>query len=132
MGVDRGSIQSLVADYSETKGRDLGDAFVSRARDNAPRKTGTLAESIQADDPVVGSGSVTVHVSVGEEYGSFQNTGTGIYGPTGQRIVPVSSPVLVFEADGGTVFARSVAGSPATHWWDNTIEQWGSIVADAA
>ena len=64
-------------------------------------------------------------------YASFQNYGTGIYGPEGTPIVPRRpGGVLVFDwpAAGGIVFARSVRGTEPTHYWERTLDEWPEIL----
>lgn len=113
-------------------GERLGDAFVEKAQGFSPRRTGALADSIVADGASDNGSSVTNHVSVGEEYGIYQEEGTGVYGPRGQRIQ--GSPLLAFDwpAAGGVVIVHSVAGTSPTHFWQRTIDQWPSIVASVA
>lgn len=45
-------------------------------------------------------------------YAIFAQTGTGIYGPRGQRITAKSGKSLRFKLGGRFVFAKSIAGSP--------------------
>lgn len=42
--------------------------------------------------------------------------GTGVYGPTGRRIVPVRAQALRFVAGGRIVFAKSVKGQKANNF----------------
>lgn len=127
-------LRDIITSYAEDKARELGDAFVDRARGYCSRRTGKLADSITADDPELHGTYVTVRVHVEEEYGKFQNEGTGIYGPTGQRIEPTNAQALAFDwpAAGGLVIVKSVRGSEATHFWDRTKDEFGSIVAEVA
>lgn len=132
--IDHASLVALVQDYARARGEDLGEAFVRRAQGYSSRRTGALAESIEADEPQVSDTMVTVTVRVGEEYGQWQDEGTGIYGPTGERIRPINADVLAFDwpAAGGVVFARSVRGAPGTRFWTRTREEWSSVVREAA
>lgn len=56
-------------------------------------------------------------------YALFVQEGTGVFGPTGQPIVPVSASVLVFEIGGETIFARSVRGMQANPYVDRAMEK---------
>ena len=85
------------------------------------------------DDRFVGN------ISTPYEYASYQDQGTGIYGPKGVPIRPVNAKVLAWRAgweytirppwkvaSGGWVFAAEVAGSPATHFWSDNVnaQKW--------
>jgi hypothetical protein len=103
-----------------------------------PVDTSTLQFSIIAyeigttDDRFVGN------ISTPKEYASYQDQGTGIYGPKGVPIRPVNAKVLAWrsgweyaykqtkQASGGWVFAAEVAGSPATHFWSDNVnaQKW--------
>ncbi len=54
-------------------------------------------------------------------YAIFVHDGTGIHGPIGEPITPVSSSVLVFEYQGETVFARSVEGQHPNPFADRAV-----------
>lgn len=121
-----------VDDLALDLGRRLGEATVTALQSRVGRRTGTLHDSIEAGEPRDEGDSVTVEITVGAEHGKFRNEGTGVYGPTGRRIQ--GSPLLAFDwpAAGGLVIVHSVAGAPGDHWWDETLKQWGSIVAGVA
>lgn len=98
----------------------VSERMVQDTRDKTSRRTGQLAESIGADQWQESGDRYTTTIRATAPYAHFQDVGTGIYGPTGSRIYPRrQGGVLVFDwpAAGGTVFARSVAGSPGTHFW---------------
>lgn len=106
--------------------------FVDRARVRCSRRTGALADSIEATPATDEGTRITAEIHVGEDYGRWQDEGTGIYGPDGGRIYPLKpGGVLAFDwpAAGGMVFFRSVAGSPGTRFWSDTVDDWPSIVA---
>jgi hypothetical protein len=112
----------------------IADEFVNTARGFAPRRTGELADSIEVDSVSRGTGGVTARIVVGAPYATFQNFGTGIYGPSGTLIEPKrANGVLVFDSliMGGLVFVRWVRGTEPTHFWERTLDQWGDIVARA-
>jgi len=112
----------------------VGDEFVRTAQDLAPRRTGAGADSIEASEANQSGSSVTIRVTVGEEYMKYQNEGTGVYGPTGTPIRASGGGVLAFDwpAAGGMVFVHYVRGSEATHWWDRTLQAWPQILRRAS
>lgn len=135
MPVDRASLERVIGAFAQDRADALGVAFVERARGYCSRRTGALAESITAEPARVEGGSASVHVYVGAEYGAYQDRGTGIYGPTGQRITPTNPDgVLAFDwpAAGGLVFFKSVAGSPGTAFFTRTVEEFDAVVREAA
>lgn len=114
------------------------DLFVDEVETNAPKRTRALVDSIEVSEPVVHSDRVTMTVRVtaksdeGDPYPTFQNEGTGIFGPDGVPITPKKpGGVLVFDwpAAGGIVFAKSVRGTEPTRFWDKAVDQWRNIVA---
>lgn len=132
--IDPRSLDRILGDYCERRLGEIAEEFVDTARGFSSRRTGALADSIEAEDVRRQRDRVTCRVFVGEEYGIYQDQGTGIYGPTGERITAASGGVLVFDwpSAGGTVFARSVAGSEPTRFWTRTVERWDAIVRAAA
>ena len=64
------------------------------------------------------------------EYALWVDEGTGIHGPTGQRIVPVQANVLVFDWLGKTWFLRSVEGQKPNPYADRAIDQADSRVEE--
>lgn len=65
-----------------------GDLIRDDAARRAPKATSALANSIQRG-PVTGSvfgGNLRTVIAPGQEYGIYQEFGTGIYGPKGRRI----------------------------------------------
>lgn len=97
----------------------VSSAMVDDTRAACSRRSGTLADSIEADAWAEEGDRYTTTIRATVDYAQYQDEGTGIYGPTGMRIFPTSAKVLVFDwpAAGGVVFARSVAGAPGTHFW---------------
>lgn len=132
--VDVSGLQAGVRSYARDRAAALGERFVEVARGFAPRRTGEGADSIEAGDVSESSSGFSLRITVGAIWMRYQNEGTGIYGPDGAPITPTSGNVLVFDwpAAGGLVFARSVRGTEPTHWWERALEQWPSIVRDAA
>jgi len=93
--------------------------MVDDTRQACPRQTGQLADSIGADPWQAQGDRYTSMIRATAPYAAFQEFGTGVFGPTGQRIVPLTAKALVFEwpKAGGLVAFRSVAGSPATRFF---------------
>jgi hypothetical protein len=90
----------------------------------ASRRTGALAASIGADEWADEGTRFTSVIYAGRDLDNpdvarFQDEGTGIYGPEGQRITAHGGGVLAFDwpAAGGVVFFRSVAGAPGRHYF---------------
>jgi hypothetical protein len=101
----------------------MNEEIVSELRNNASRRTGAMADSVEVEDGPSLSGTVVASkIIVGVEYGIYQDQGTGIYGPEGHPIEPRSAKVLRFDsAVLGIVFARSVRGSEPTRWWTKAM-----------
>lgn len=84
-----------------------------QAKRLCPVDTGRLRASIQSTMPQQVGNLVVSYVYTDVNYAKWVLAGTGIYGPHGTPIVPVTSPVLVFTPRGasGPVFAKSVRGT---------------------
>lgn len=71
--------------------------------------------------------TVTVATPDGVPYPTWQNTGTGIYGPLKRVITPRRARVMTWVGPNGRVFAKSVRGvSKSKGWWDRTITGWAA------
>jgi len=138
MAVDVTPLSLLVHDKAQEMANALGEEFIRRAREELEphRDTGTLQDSIHVQrfyTNLIGGG-VSVKVICDAFYAWWQEEGTGIYGPIGERIYPRTAKALVFylRKVGAVVAFRSVAGTPALHFWQNTIDNWDEIVAAVA
>jgi hypothetical protein len=82
------------------------------AKRGCPVDRGRLRASIQSTMPAQVGNLVVSYVDSDVSYAKWVHEGTGIYGPHKTPIVPVTSPVLVFQPKGaaGFVFAKSVRG----------------------
>lgn len=131
MAVDTSGLEAALRDLAIQASQRLGDEFVSRAQGRCSRRSGNLANSIVADGPADNGSVISNHVIVGEDYGQYQDEGTGVFGPEGHRIE--GSPLLAFDwpAAGGLVIVHSIAGAPGTHFWSETVNEWPDIVAAA-
>ncbi|MDI9914347.1 hypothetical protein [Rhodococcus sp. IEGM 1379] len=114
----RGLAQDAVA-WSDRMGRQV----VNRARVNCNVNTGQLRSSITHHVTLSGTSAKT-RVGSPLERARYIHEGTGIYGPKGKPIVPVTAKALKFptpkmigplgrggsRSPGGFVFAKSVKG----------------------
>lgn len=103
-----------------------GNRVLNRARQLVPVDTGALRASLTMEHITVG-GAPAVRIGSALPYAIYRHEGTGIYGPKGAPIRPVSATVLRWPATnnsgsgarryrGGAtaayVFARQVRGTP--------------------
>ncbi|QNJ55435.1 hypothetical protein SEA_PARIES_32 [Gordonia phage Paries] len=100
-------------------GRRVGRRVQNAARRRAPVDEGTLRNSIEYVVDVRGD---RTHIVIGSPltYARYIHEGTGIYGPKGTPIVPVTRQALKFQVKGSSgrrrggdarwVFAKSVKG----------------------
>ena len=134
MTLDTQDVERALVELSTSVLREIADEFVDTAKEHASARSGELRDGISAGDvDLKDSGLFTTTITSSAEHSSWQNEGTGIYGPMGQRIRPTHAKALVFDwpAAGGTVFFTSVAGQEGNHWWDRTILEWFEIVSNA-
>ncbi|QRY62755.1 HK97 gp10 family phage protein [Gordonia sp. PDNC005] len=98
----------------------VGNDVVNAAKVNCPVDEGTLRASITYVTRISSTGAKVI-VGSPLPYAEYFHTGTGIYGPRGTPIVPVTKKALKFKWDGpggatrskdkrGYVFAKSVKG----------------------
>lgn len=91
---------------------------VGNIRRESPVDQGRLAGSFvpEKEDPLIW------HIRSGVEYALWVHDGTGVYGPQGQPITPVSANALVFEGeDGSLVVTRSVLGQEPNPYADRAL-----------
>lgn len=132
MSADASALVQLLRDRSLQWCDDLADEFVRTAQSRVSRRTGTLHDSIENEGAIEAGDFYVAHVVVGEEYGIYQDEGSGVFAPSGTRIQ--GRPFLAFDwpAAGGLVIVRSVSGSPGTHFWSEAVNEWPLIVRRAA
>lgn len=114
--------------------RRAADICVDLTKEAASRRTGALADSVSHTEPALADNLVTCTITADVFYARWQDEGTGIYGPSGQRIFPTHAKVLRFDwaAAGGVVYAKSVAGSPGTHFFTEPMpERWSQSLQAA-
>ncbi|QDH93515.1 tail assembly chaperone [Gordonia phage Verity] len=109
----------------------VGRRVQNEARRRAPVDEGTLRNSIEY---VVDVTTRRAHVTIGSPlpYARYIHEGTGIYGPRGTPIVPVSREALKFQVKGSGgkrrgrdapwVFAKSVKGIPPNPFLVDALE----------
>lgn len=126
-------LRERVADRAVELARRAADLTVQRTQEKTSRRTGELADGISHDEPALSESRVSCTIVSAAPYSQFQNEGTGTFGPTGQRIFPRTAKALRFDwsAAGGIVFAKSVAGSPGTHFWDDMASRWRDALAES-
>lgn len=89
---------------------DIGRRIRNEAVRRCPVDEGRLRASITNTVTVDGN-RIIVRVGTVVEYAMAVHNGTGIYGPSGQRIRPVTAKVLSWQPRSGPrVFAKSVKG----------------------
>lgn len=132
--------QQIAADRSRLStqwGHRVGQRVQNAARKRAPVDEGTLRNSIEYVVEVAGT---RTHIVIGSPlpYARYIHEGTGIYGPKGTPIVPVTRKALKFQVKGATgrrrgadarwVFAKSVKGiEPNPFLVDALVDVMGSL-----
>lgn len=109
-------LRRVVQDEVERRLVAVKDDVIYDVLEVVPRVTGALA-SITFDEWRQDGTKYVGRIRAGAMHASWVEEGTGIYGPTGQRIYPVRARFLVFPWDRGPrgpgIYAyRSVAGQP--------------------
>lgn len=116
--------------------RRAADLAVTDTQDHASRRTGATVAGISHTEPTIGDAYISCQIISAEPSSLYQDEGTGIFGPSGQRIYPLKpGGVLVFDwpAAGGVVFARSVAGSPGKHFFTEPMPaRWAASLQSSA
>lgn len=119
--------------------RHWGENVHAAAVRRAPRDTGLLANSGSVRVGVA-PGFVFAVIAFRTHYARYVARGTGIYGPKGRPIRPVTARALRFEpgraigplrrgaqhpapGDRGTVFAASVKGSPPNPFLEDALHE---------
>lgn len=97
-----------------------GEKVRVAARRRINSRTGALARSIDVSI-VIANGGAGCRIGTDLYYAKFVHDGTGIYGPSRQRITPRSGKALVFESGAGRTFAASSRGQRGTHFLRNAL-----------
>lgn len=109
---------------------DIAAYAASAGQRNAPRRTGNLARNITSTQAHVGpDGAVEASAGVRRTapYGPYVEGGTGIFGPRGTPIRPVTGNLLVFEIGGSLVFTKQVKGQPARRYMRRAYVETTSV-----
>ena len=126
---------TVIPEHAVNLVRRAADLCVTRTQDAASRRTGALVDGISHTEPEVTDAYVQCQIVSAAPYSAAQDTGSGIYGPTGMRIFPTNAKALRFDwpAFGGVAFFRSVAGSPGTHFFTEPMPgRWSECLQDSA
>lgn len=101
----------------------IGYKIEKGAKRRCPVDTGRLRSSIHTEESNTSSGAPLVRVGTNVEYAIYIHDGTGVLGPRGVPITPVSSSVLVWtDKKGNTVFAKSVRGMKPRPFLKNALD----------
>lgn len=110
----------------------VADEGVLRMESVTPKRTGRGANSYRK----LNTGGNSREIRNDVFYLPWVNDGTGIYGPTHQRITPKSARFLHFYWKGGEWFVKSVRGQPPKHFVErgardiaNSVEKLSVIAA---
>lgn len=129
------------------RARQYGERVHAAAVRRSPRDTGLLANSGTVSVGIA-PGFVFSTIAFHTGYARWVMRGTGIYGPLGKPIKPVTARALRFEpgraigplrrgartpapGDRGIVFAASVKGSPPNPFLEDALEEVMGGVAGA-
>jgi hypothetical protein len=97
--------------------------YVQLAGEEAPGGTGhTVANQIKYETFENGD-TAGFRIKLGK-VARWQNDGTGIYGPTGERIYPRTAKVLHFFIGGREFFVASVAGVKPNRYLNRAYGRW--------
>lgn len=115
--VDVTALNAILASPSGAVAKDLFrrgkkvEAAAKRNLERDPRRinNGTLRSSINTRLITVG-GQLAVQVGTNLYYAIYVHNGTGIYGPKGTVIRPLTAKALRWRGKGGYVFATYVKG----------------------
>lgn len=92
----------------------------SRARAEAPKRTGELARSVWSE---VAEGPLRLVLGASADHAIFVHEGTGLWGPRRAPIVAKPGKVFVFQGrDGKTVFTRRIRGQRPNRFLLRAVE----------
>lgn len=133
---DMSALRDRVRSWGIDVATSAAQLVIADMRATAPRDTGDMTDDrhLSITSVEVGGDLVAITVEATAEYASWQEEGTGVYGPRGQRIYPVQAKALVFnwkKMGGRQVAFASVKGSPATKWFSTPLGRWSERVAEA-
>lgn len=80
--------------------RSKAAKYPPKTNSSSYKRTGTMGKSIAIDGPHVEGLTLVVYVGTNLHYAPYVERGTGIYGPKGTVITPVSAQVLAWRQTG--------------------------------
>lgn len=130
--VDTRALDDLVLAFYNGVGNDATEEMLQewRTDPDVPRDTGEMVDTITVEHTEDEGPVLEWLIHAPAEHSSYQEEGTGIYGPEATPIFPTSAKVLVFywKKTGRVMFLPSVLGSPATHWFSKVRDRWPEFV----
>jgi hypothetical protein len=134
MTVDVSGFTDLVVGFYNELCDDTCEAMFDEMRQSpsTPKDTGQMVANLNFQVTESAPPVLERIMRAPEEYSSFQDEGTGVYGPEGTPIYPTHGKVLVFywKKTGRVMFLPSVLGTPATGWWTNVVTLWPEYLRD--
>lgn len=113
---DQGGMDALLRSRNGPVARDLlkrGRRVESRAKVLCPVDRGRLRSSITHELVSIG-GDLVVRIGTNVEYARAVHDGTGVYGPKGRPITPVTAKVLAWPNRGTTSKRKTRTGRTVT------------------
>lgn len=105
------SLRSIAIAVSEDHLRKKANQVLNAARRNAPVDQGALRASLTVEFTSGPGGAPIARIGSNLPYAIFVHEGTGLYGPTGSRIRPKTSRVMVWPRKNNSgVGARRYSG----------------------
>ena len=107
----------IFADAAKRRCIEVAVETAAELKLQMPEDSGAMIDSVRVDNTRTGA-----DVVIGVRYWKWVNNGTGIYGPTGQRIHAKNGGLLHFFIDGEEFFVPSIAGQRGQHFVERTQE----------
>lgn len=133
--IHHANIQSVMSTAAGQWGERIGRQIANAAKWHCPVDEGRLRASITHLVTAQPGGGVIVRVGSPLVYARWRHEGTGIYGPHGTPIVPVSKQALKFKPNitgpmrpgesrksNVFIFRRSVKGTPGLPFLTKALE----------
>lgn len=116
------TFEILIKTYSEIKRDALAEHFLDVLIEEMPvGETGVLVDSAHVEETSETEHTASATVVVDAPYAQYVNDGTG----------PVENTLMVFEADGETVFTMSRRAIDANPFWERALARWDEVVSRA-
>ena len=113
---DASGLRRAVQDRAERRFTGAVQVMVDAVREDAPRDSGVLKSSIGEAGRSTAGTRLSTQLVVPVEYASWQDEGTGIYGPKGTPIRAKDGGVLAWKVTGRRRRARVLAGWRWERW----------------